>query len=221
MPNDAKLSDAGAVQKPDAAAEVIAAYPWQTDRCLVLPYRPDKFPPRYLYAVWAQMRSEGLLDYLFPDSPMPWEQFEATVATVELKLGLVKPNLDLAFAAIVWDITGERGTRRAYCGFVTFRRYWATRLLREIARVAIRSVYSEAGVDRLIGTILAENLPARAFSAALGFEELAVLSRWVPTRNGFRDAVMVALDREQFEHGTDERTDLRQEHGRDDQRPRP
>jgi RimJ/RimL family protein N-acetyltransferase len=142
------------------------------------------------------MMVEGALAWLFPGREMAWEEFSATVAGKLILVGLVKPDLDLAGAAIVWNTEGERGTRKAEVGFVFFRRYWATRLIREMAQVAISLVYDQTGADRLVGSMLVENLPARAFSKQMGFSELAVLSRWVPTAEGFRDAVVVAQDRE-------------------------
>lgn len=207
-------SDVQKLDEEESVGEQIESYPWQTERCIVLPYREDKFPVGFLQSVWASMAVDGLLTWFFPGRQMDWEEFKRSMADRQVILGFTKPNLELAGAAVLWDIVGERNWRMADFGFAFFRRYWATRLIREIAEIALRSVYSEAGVDRLTGLTLAQNLPARAFAAAMGFEELATLKRWIPTPQGFQDAVVLAQDRESFEHGTVERTEIRKKYGR-------
>lgn len=195
-------------------AEQIAAYPWQSERCVVVPYSPGKFPPGYLHDSVVRLESEGALAWIFPGDDLQAEAVESRIAGRLVLLGLTKPDHHLAGVGFLWNTEGRQMVLRAEIGFAFFRRYWATRLIRDIARIGVQLAYHETGADRLVGTILADNLPSRAFAAEIGFEELAVLKRWVPTPSGFRDAAIVARDRKAAEDGTAERTILREEHGR-------
>lgn len=174
----------------------IEAYPWQTERFVLMPYEADKFPANYLEDALRRLAAEDSSSRAFPDGILTGAPITALLARCHIILGLIKPKLELAGMAAVWDIQGERGWRRAEIGFAFFRHYWATRLIRDMALMAIESVYCEAGVDRLVGTVIADNFPARAFAMEIGFDELAALPQWLAHHGRFRDAVVVARNKE-------------------------
>lgn len=173
----------------------------QTD-VLVFPYIEGEgiFPDEFLFALYKRTKDEKLLSWCFPGQGEI--SFEAFVVAVRKRWLVVASSASLnQFLGYGWlfEVEGQPMYRKASLGFVFFRKFHCTSMIREAARKAISWWFENVQLQVLYGATLSENLPAKRFSRQLGFRQIGTAPLFFSGPGGSFDAHLVCVTREEWE----------------------
>lgn len=194
-----------------------ADWKYQTDKVALVPYTRQlaDLYDGLLGHLYLRTKEDGLLDTAFPGLPgINMDKFVSYLADPKVALQVyyikgrernsatmellpVAPMTPVGYC-FLYNINGDDGGRLAEFGFCFFREYWGRPEVHELGWQCLRYWCEEMKVDVLYGTTLKNNFLARNFSRKFGFEEIAVLPKFLRSVKGRKDARLVLLEREMF-----------------------
>ena len=181
--------------------ENFSKWQYQTESAILVPYLPrakDAFSDDFLVRQYVQLLHDDLLDTIFPENPpMDLNQFVAYCIKHEVQVLCKKESEVGPFTPIgfgwVYDKSGIDFARIAKVGFVFYKQYWRTKLIRQAAMLLVDWWLNCMEIDVLYGTMLATNRLGLNFAKKFGFQFLTRLPLFF-LRNGAReDGLLVCL----------------------------
>lgn len=192
---------------------------YQTQRVYLAPYNEmlaNSFDG-LLAHLYLRTKQDGLLGTAFPGLPdLNHDKFVRYLSgpKVVLQIYYLKPtpredsihylktNKHAPMTPIgycfLYNVDGEPGQRLAEFGFCFFKEYWGLKETHELGWQCIAYWFEALGVDVLYGATLVDNFLARNFSRKFGFEEIAVMPKFLRSTSGRTDARIVLLERDKF-----------------------
>lgn len=185
-----------------------SAWQYQSERVVLVPYVEGNpiFGPDILVRIWAMLERDGLMEKVFAGAgEMTLNKTVAYLSKMPLLIGLVKPmrgspdsmRPEIAGMAWLWGVEGT-DYKKAMIGMAFFKPFWRTPEIRELSRMALHWWFYELKVNVLFGTIRATNGIAVSFGKKLGFRKVARVPNWYCEKDGYQDAFLVTLTKDQF-----------------------
>lgn len=188
---------------PAVAALLPRDWPYQNQRCVVLPYsdkHPDIYPETFFASMYFRLKEEKTLDIIFPG--MGINTLDAFVGYIgsPRRLGRLVPcvrNPDgpPIPAGLGWMCESECG--RASFGFGYYREYWGNKVHAELSTMMLAYWFREMKSEVLYGTTV--NPLALRYSKRFGFRPLCVLPKFFFKDGELRDAHLIVLEKQVFQ----------------------
>jgi RimJ/RimL family protein N-acetyltransferase len=183
---------------------------YQTDEVVLSPYVDGQaeWPDDFLVSIYRMMKQDGTLEVVFPGiTDLTLNGFVGYLKDKPLLTCVRKSDMNVMGFAFLWGIEGEKPHRKASLGFVYFKPFWGTSLIRQTSRLALQWWFNELGIEVLYGATLKSNRLARRFAAELGFLKMGDMPMffWNSSHQELKDAVLLCLTRNAWamrgEHG--------------------
>lgn len=184
--------------------EMVKEWAYQTPEAMLIPYlssTPNTLGPDFLMRLYAKTETQHLTRRVFPGiQPMDLVRFVNYVGARPILVGLVKENNQVAGYGWLYEIEGVDYFRKASFGFCFFKEYWRTKVIREMARLALKWWFTECKITILYGATLHENRSAMAFSREFGFNFVGTLPKFFFSNGKLLDADLVYLTKLEFDN---------------------
>ena len=174
---------------------------YQTDQVILLPYFDHRgaFPEDFLVHLYSQMMEDGLLETVFAGmSRVTLNKFVVYLSSHPTVIYIEKPGNVVGFGWVAQS-EGIDGARKASFGFTFFRKYWATKRVRDLCWFSLRWWFTELKVDVLYATSLRSNRLATNFSRIFGFNRIGDLPMFFQKGDSLVDGTLICLKRYDFD----------------------
>ena len=184
---------------------MIDNWEYQTDKVAVIPY--PSWPNRdgLLGHLYLRTKQDDLLDTVFCGmSGIDFDRFVTYLSRKDIPAQIYclqeegKPFIPIGYC-FLHSVDGADGARFAMFGFCFFKEYWGREELRDLVWLCLAYWFHAIKVDILYGITLKDNFLARNFSRIFGFEEEAVLRKFLYRQGKRTDARVVLLEKENFQ----------------------
>lgn len=186
---------------------MLANWKYQTEKVALVPY--DRawplFPDGLLGHLYLRTKQDGLLDTVFcgvETLDFDWVVGYLGSKSVTLQIYCLqeeaKPLTPIGYC-FVMGTSGKLGARRANFGFTFFKEYWGRTEVRDLVTLCLAYWMEVLKIDVLHGVTLADNFLSRNFSRNFGFEEVAIIPKFLYRQEELVGARIVMLDRATFE----------------------
>lgn len=184
-------------------ARVLASWEWQTEDAILIPYlncSKFAFPEDFLVQLYFQVKAEGLTDLVFPSYPdgLTLNQAIKSLESKPIIVGLTKPDYNVAGVGWLYEVEGQDGARKASIGFLFFRKEHGRKVVRAIARLALRWWFDGLKCDVLYGTCLSSNKVAINFSKRMGFRICGQLPMFCLRNGALEDATLLVQTKDEY-----------------------
>jgi hypothetical protein len=158
------------------------------------------FPEETLVTLFLKTKKQGLLARSFPSmgKNVTLNKFVSYLSTRPLVFGVDKVKGEVVGYAYLAEEQIAKCGRKAHGGFVIFKEFWGSSYLRNFCKLVLHYWFVELKIDVLYGTVDARNKLALKFDEALRFKIVGRLPKFLITDDGFHDAIIVVLEREDF-----------------------
>jgi L-amino acid N-acyltransferase YncA len=181
---------------------VVDAWEYQTEKVKAVPYFPqlvpNAYPEEFLAGLYLQTKKDGLLRRAFPGaSNFSLNWFVSYFYQRTMLVAVEKPDKILGYAW-VYEVQGNEKYKKGSIGFVFFKEYWGSSLLREASQLGLTWMFQEMGLNILFATVATWNRASARFVKLLGFEHCGLVPSLFLNNDSGVDTHIFALRREDF-----------------------
>jgi hypothetical protein len=157
-------------------------------------------PEETLVTLYFKTKKQGLLARSFPamGKSVTLNKFVSYLSTRPMVFGVDKVKGEVVGYAYIAEEQVAKCGRKAHGGFVIFREFWGSSYLRNFCKLVLHYWFVALKIDVLYGTVDARNKLALRFDEALGFKVVGHLPKFLIHDDGFHDAIIVVLEKEDF-----------------------
>lgn len=176
--------------------------PGPQDDILVFQYIEGQgiFPDEFMFALYKRTKDEKLLAWAFPGQGEI--SFEAFVTMLRNRWLIVASSVSLnQFLGYGWlfEVDGPPMYRKASLGFVFFKKFHGSKMIREAAGKAISWWFENVQLQVIFGATRADNLSAKRFSRQMGFRQIGTAPLFFSGAGGSFDAHLVCITKDEWE----------------------
>ena len=176
--------------------------PGAADDVLVFQYVEGQgvFPDEFMFALYKRTKDEKLLSWAFPGQGEI--SFEAFVTILRNRWLIVASSVSLnQFLGYGWlfEVDGPPMYRKASLGFVFFKKFHGSKMIREAAKKAISWWFENVQLQVIYGATRKDNLPAIRFSRQMGFRQIGTAPLFFSGPGGSFDAHLVCITKDEWE----------------------
>ncbi len=182
-----------------------AGWKYQTDQVYLAPYTEELAHNQdgLLGHLYLRTKQDGLLEVAFPGLPnLHMDKFVSylTGPKVVLQIYYVKSGTAMTPVGYcyLYNVDGKERSRLAEFGFCFFREYWGQKAVTELGWLCIAYWFEALKVDILFGATRVDNRLASIFARKYGFEEEAVLRKFLNCGDHRCDARIMVCERDKF-----------------------